>query len=308
MESESRPHQENGGEDSQPHLPVIVPNSVQGNVTPSTSDPLDGEVPAVVSITRVPAKPKQPEGPPVGGLKVRTDLGVPKPGPPPLLRVTGGTNTRPALPPMPRLKLGGQRTPGPPGQRFPGSNHHHHHHQVNGMMNMLNKAQLGQRSPSPGIINLPQPAIGSLSLRSAPVSLLSSFINNIFLFRQLRPKPAVPPASARPAPLRPAAPKQFSTFLPQGGAPSPSPSLASPPSPRPLQVRTVFVPPPMKMSGKSPSPASSASPAGPKVINSFNMSVPASLPLSQGISITPVTKGNSNGIGNLNSNFSFGLT
>merc|ERR1719410_1254857 len=131
---------------------------------------------------------------------------------------------------MPRLKLGGQRAPAPPGQRFPGSSNHHHH-PVNGMMNMLSKAQLGQRSPSPGIINLPQPPLGSLSLR------------------QLRPKPAVPPASARPAPLRPAAPKQFSTFLPQGGAPSPSPSLASPPSPRPLQVRTVFVPPPMKMSG-----------------------------------------------------------
>ena len=138
-----------------PQLPVIVPNSVQGNVSSSSSssDPLDGEVPAVVSITRVPAKPKQPEGPPVGGLKVRTDLSAPKPGPPPLLRVTGGAPTRPALPPMPRLKLGGQR--------FPASNN-----TVNGMMNMMNKAQLGQRSPTPAILNLPQPAIGSLSLRS----------------------------------------------------------------------------------------------------------------------------------------------
>ena len=168
MATHSSPRLENGGEArpeedagcDPPQLPVIVPNSVQGNVSPS--DPLDGEVPAVVSITRVPAKPKQPEGPPVGGLKVRTDLSAPKPGPPPLLRVTGGATARPALPPMPRLKLGGQRAPAPPGQRFPSSNHH----QVNGMMNMLSKAQLGQRSPSPGIINLPQPAIGSLSLRS----------------------------------------------------------------------------------------------------------------------------------------------
>ena len=304
MATHSSPHRENGGEASPeeeagsdpPQLPVIVPNSVQGNVT--TTDPLDGEVPAVVSITRVPAKPKQPEGPPVGGLKVRTDLSAPKPGPPPLLRVTGGLTARPALPPMPRLKLGGQRAPAPPGQRFPGSSNHHHH-PVNGMMNMLSKAQLGQRSPSPGIINLPQPPLGSLSLRSLSNSLVSlvQYYKALFLFRQLRPKPAVPPASARPGPPRPAAPKQFSTFLPQG---APSPSLASPPSPRPLQVRTVFVPPPMKMSGKSPSPASPA-PAGPKVINSFNMSVPASLPLSQGISITPVNRGNSNGIGKLSS-------
>lgn len=157
----SLPSQEEEAGCDPPQLPVIVPNSVQGNVststssTTSTSDPLDGEVPAVVSITRVPAKPKQPEGPPVvvGGLKVRTDLSAPKPGPPPLLRVTGGAPTRPALPPMPRLKLGGQR--------FPASNN-----TMNGMMNMMNKAQLGQRSPSPAILNLPQPAIGSLSLRS----------------------------------------------------------------------------------------------------------------------------------------------
>ena len=147
------PSQEEEAGSDPPQLPVILPNSVQGNVSSSTSDPLDGEVPAVVSITRVPAKPKQPEGPPVGGLKVRTDLSAPKPGPPPLLRVTGGAPTRPALPPMPRLKLGGQR--------FPPSSH-----TMNGMMNMMNKAQLGQRSPTPAILNLPQPAIGSLSLRS----------------------------------------------------------------------------------------------------------------------------------------------
>ena len=160
MATHSSPRLDNGAKPSQeeeagcdpPQLPVIVPNSVQGNVS-SSSDPLDGEVPAVVSITRVPAKPKQPEGPPVGGLKVRTDLSAPKPGPPPLLRVTGGgAPTRPALPPMPRLKLGGQR--------FPSSNH------MNGMMNRMNQAQLGQRSPTPGILSLPQPAIGSLSLRS----------------------------------------------------------------------------------------------------------------------------------------------
>ena len=112
LDNGAQPTQEEEAGCDPPQLPVIVPNSVQGNVSSSSSsDPLDGEVPAVVSITRVPAKPKQPEGPPVGGLKVRTDLSAPKPGPPPLLRVTGGAPTRPALPPMPRLKLGGQRFP-----------------------------------------------------------------------------------------------------------------------------------------------------------------------------------------------------
>ena len=142
-------------EDSDPpQLPVIV----QGSVTPS--EPLDGEVPAMVSITRVPAKPKQPEAPAVGGLKVRTDLSAPKPGPPPLLRVTGGAGSpRPALPPMPKLKLGGQRTPAQSGPRFPGSS------PVNGMMNMMKAAS------SPGMLTIPQPAVGSLPSISNTLSL-----------------------------------------------------------------------------------------------------------------------------------------
>ena len=141
---DSGPHIEQDSDP--PQFPVIVPSSVEGNVSPS--DPLAGEVPAVVSITRVPAKAKLPEAPPLGGLKVRTDL---KPGPPPLLRVAGGPGSpRPALPPMPRLKLGGQRGGGQAGPRFP----------VNGMMNMM-KGQ--QQSASPGLLNIPQPAMPSIS-------------------------------------------------------------------------------------------------------------------------------------------------
>ena len=98
-----------------PQIPIMVPTS-GGQLGPSTGEAME-EIPAVVSITRVPAKPKQQEVPPGGGLKVRTDLGAPRAGPPPLLRVAGGQPQRPALPPMPRLKLGGQRPP-PQGTRF----------------------------------------------------------------------------------------------------------------------------------------------------------------------------------------------
>ena len=90
----------------------------------------ESDIPAVVSITRVPARPAAP----AGGIKVRTDLGAvpastaaPQPGragPPPLLRV-GSPAPRPALPPMPRLKLGGARPPL--------TNPHHNGH----LMNML---------------------------------------------------------------------------------------------------------------------------------------------------------------------------
>ena len=99
-----------------PQIPIMVPNTSGGH-GPGSGESME-EIPAVVSITRVPAKPKQQEVPSVGGLKVRTDLGaLPRPGPPPLLRVAGGQPQRPALPPMPRLKLGGQR-PSSQGTRF----------------------------------------------------------------------------------------------------------------------------------------------------------------------------------------------
>ena len=120
-----------------PQLPVMVPTS-GGHLGPVTGETME-EIPAVVSITRVPAKPKQQEVPPGGGggLKVRTDLGAPRPGPPPLLRVAGGQPQRPALPPMPRLKLGGQRPQGtrfqqPSNIRIPGTN---------GMMSLIKTQQ-----------------------------------------------------------------------------------------------------------------------------------------------------------------------
>ena len=142
-------HGAHSEEDSDPpQLPVIVPASVASE---TISDPLDGEVPAVVSITRVPAKPKQPEAPPVGGLKVRTDLSAPKPGPPPLLRVAGGITPppRPSLPPMPKLKLGGQRV-SQNGPRFSPSS------AVNGMMKMMKAAS------SPGMLNTQQTGMGAM--------------------------------------------------------------------------------------------------------------------------------------------------
>merc|ERR1719402_1873973 len=74
----------------------------------SVGKSVNGEIPAVVSITRVPARPPQPG---LGGLKVRTDLASARAGPPPLLRVGGPP--RPSLPPMPRLRLGGARGSGP---------------------------------------------------------------------------------------------------------------------------------------------------------------------------------------------------
>ena len=250
-----------------PQLPIIVPNSVQGSVD---SEPLNGEIPAVVSITRVPAKPKQEEVPQTGGLKVRTDLGAPKPGPPPLLRVAGGQPARPALPPMPKLKLGGQRAAVPAaGMRFQPS------------------VQQVSKSPMNGIMNMMRP-----SQKSSPMPI----ITNSMSLRQLRPKPPAPAAAAGPRFSSPAQalnrpPKQMATFRPQVPA-------ASAPASRPLQVRTVFVPPPMKMkspaaTSPSPVPASSASNT-PKVINSFNLNItpPGAIPIASGISITPLSKSN----------------
>ena len=262
-----------GDDADPPQLPIIVPNSVTSAQQPVTSEPLNnGEIPAVVSITRVPAKPKLPSDAPqptTGGLKVRTDLGAPRPGPPPLLRVSGGQPSRPALPPMPRLKLGGQRTTAPVGMRFqppiqaPAN-------PMNGLMSLLKPSQ-PSTNPMPIITN-------SMSLR------------------QLRPKPPVPSVQTHRFGTmiqRPQAPKQMATFRPQ--TPNPPPAAATPTS-RPLQVRTVFVPPPMKMKspGASPSPLPASSPSnGPKMINSFSLTVsPPASSIASSISITPVSKSN----------------
>ena len=153
-------HMEDDGDP--PQIPIMVPTS-GGHLGPGTGETME-EIPAVVSITRVPAKPKQQEVPQGGGLKVRTDLGAPpRPGPPPLLRVAGGQPQRPALPPMPRLKLGGQRAPSP-GTRFqqptniriPGTN---------GMMSMV-KAQQNHGLVKPQQVPGGMPIItNSMSLR-----------------------------------------------------------------------------------------------------------------------------------------------
>ena len=99
----------------------------------------------------------------------------------------------------------------------------------------------------------------------------------------------------------------MATFIPQNQSAA---QTSIPPTSRPVQVRTVFVPPPMKMKSPAPGPispssinstghkvsSSSVSSNGPKVINSFKLNVPGSIPLTTGISITPVSK--SNGTGN----------
>ena len=152
-------HMEDDGDP--PQLPIIVPGAVIASEPPSSEI---GEIPAVVSITRVPAKSKALEAGSGGGLKVRTDLGAPptKPGPPPLLRVSGGMPTKSALPPMPKLKLGGQRTTGPVGMRFappiqiPAK-------PLNGMMSVAKSPQtMGQLS---------QPKVGAMPIITNSMSL-----------------------------------------------------------------------------------------------------------------------------------------
>ena len=273
-----------------PQLPVMVPSVATVTSMASTgqtsANVTSSEIPAVVSITRVPAKPKQQEVPSGGGLKVRTDLGAPtqKPGPPPLLRVAGGPSPRPSLPPMPKLKLGGQRTTGPSNLRFqppiqvPAN-------PLNGVM--INKTHQHQ---SPGNATSQQAKVGAMPI-----------ITNSMSLRQLRPKPpqvpSLNPRFGNSSASRAPAPRQMATFIPQ----SPSTATTAPltPTTRPVQVRTVFVPPPMKMKSAAPSPVSpSANTAGgANKMNTFNLGIPASVPLATGISITPISK--SNGIGKM---------
>ena len=248
-------------EDEIPQLPVIVAGTVQGSIGPGS--PGEGlEIPAVVSITRVPARGRPEEARQPGpGIKVRTDLGPsPRAGPPPLLRVAG-PGARPALPPMPRLKLGGQRGASP---RFSG-------HHSNGMLTMGGLG--GQYQSGRGM----QGMMGTQNL-GLPV------IAGTMSLKQVRPKPLAPAMSPRgnsPA---------FHHRPPQPGAMA-GKTPTRPhfnPATRPLQVRTVFVPPPMKM--KSPGAQTSKPGAGPKMISSFPMTIPG---LPAPISITPLSNGKS---------------
>ena len=271
-----------------PQLPVMVPSVATVTSMASTgqtsANVTSSEIPAVVSITRVPAKPKQQEVPSGGGLKVRTDLGAPtqKPGPPPLLRVAGGPSPRPSLPPMPKLKLGGQRTTGPSNLRFQPP--------IQVPANPLNGVMINKTHQSQGNVTSQQTKVGAMPI-----------ITNSMSLRQLRPKPPqVPSLNPRfgnsPASRGPA-PRQMATFIPQSSSTATTPPLT--PTTRPVQVRTVFVPPPMKMKSPAPSPVSpSANTAGgTKKMNTFNLGIPASVPLATGISITPISK--SNGLGKM---------
>ena len=108
--------------------------------------------------------------------------------------------------------------------------------------------------------------------------------------------PSISPRYGGPTLTRPPTPRQMATFIPQNQSPA---QTSVPPSTRPVQVRTVFVPPPMKMKSPAPGPGpispSSNGSTGPKVISSFNLNVPGSIPLATGISITPVSKTNVTG-------------
>ena len=269
-------------DDDPPQLPVIVPNSVHGGVQ---SDALNGEIPAVVSITRVPARPKAPEV--QQGIKVRTDLGAPKQGPPPLLRVAGPS--RPSLPPMPRLKLGGQRGAGPTGPRFP----QHQQSQQNPLNGMLNMMRNNMQATSQGMMqgSMISPPMNHMMGINNQHQMGLPVIAGTMSLRNLRPKAPVPSVSPRlPQTQMQRPPRQMAAFIPQT---SPAPTT------RPVQVRTVFVPPPMKMKSSSGlTPVSSNGNSGPKMINSFPLNIPVSLPISPGISITPLANGKSNGIGN----------
>jgi len=258
-----------------PQLPVIVPGTVQGNIgtTIDLDDETNGEIPAVVSITRVPAraKPVEEMKSPPPGIKVRTDLGPsPRTGPPPLLRVAGPP-PRPSLPPMPKLKLGGQRAPQP---RF------HSPQASNGMGMMMGMGNPGFQGGQ--MTSMGQMLALSQAQHHQPLGL--PVIAGTMSLKQLRPKAPAPTISPRgmvhgnrmvPAPARQPTRPPFT------------------PTSRPLQVRTVFVPPPMKMKGQAaPQPSKPSSGPGPKVINSFPLNIPG---LPAPISITPLANGKSNG-------------
>ena len=272
-----QPGMEEEEEDGEiPQLPVIVPGTVQGSMatSPGPEDSPNGEIPAVVSITRVPARSKPVEevkilGP---GIKVRTDLGpAPRTGPPPLLRVASPAS-RPSLPPMPRLKLGGQRAPAP---RFT-SQHSNGMMPLIGMNNPANQLG-GQMLTSPMGQML---AMGQQQQQPLGMPVIASTMS----LKQLRPKG--PPPQVSPRGMMQGTKASFHS--PSNKTPA-RPTFT--PTSRPLQVRTVFVPPPMKMKsstapqmvGKPPS-----SSPGPKVINSFPLNIPG---LPAPISITPLSNG-----------------
>ena len=251
-----------------PKGPIILAGSVQGSV--GTKHTVNGEIPAVVSITRVPGKPKaghqqqQQQNQP-GGLKIRTDLGVVRGGPPPLLRVGGPR--QPGLPPMPRLRLGGVVRGRQPPAPSP-------HHPLANMINMVNP-RMGMPMPG-GPMIAPGPPVMGLPVIAGSMSLQS-----------IRPRPPLG------QPLRTG---------PQQPLPTrPKPRPTSGPVSRPAQVRTVFVPPPMKMKPASPlngqattiqtvrneangtaeAAAASAAPQQPAPKKKTTMAVPLPIPIKK---------------------------
>ena len=142
---------------------------------PTTSELLEN-IPAMVSITRVPKnRPPAVQSPGMTGAPHDVKPHVKGGPPPPLLRVGGGPN----LPPMPRLRLGGVRGAAPPRAPAPGGFNapHHHHPAMNGMLNMMQNnmtenMMMGHPAmqPNAGMGGMPIIA-GTMSLRGMRPSM-----------------------------------------------------------------------------------------------------------------------------------------
>jgi len=218
--------------------PVVITSMAQGAM--ATSGKMsNGEIPAEMSITRVPAK-----SPVQGGIKVRTDLGsLRAAGPPPLLRVGGPP--RPSLPPMPRLRLGGMRGTGPSRQQ---------QSPLAGMMNMNMNMGMMRGHSMPPSRQIGGQYGGQQGQMMGGISNANNFNNSLPIIsgtmslHNMRPGSPMhhsmmmkgPQMQTRPI-MRPKPPR--SGMIPR--------NQLAPPT-KPVQVRTVFVPPPMKLKPAMP--------------------------------------------------------
>ena len=288
-----------------------------------TANDLLESIPAMVSITRVPKNPPAASRDNKVAVIDTKPAGMKKGGPPPPLLRVGG------LPPMPRLKLGNSivRTSGAQQQQqlprrqpiYPPN------HPIHSMMNINTAArqqqQLAAANQPSGGASLPVIA-GTMSLQSLrqasrpPVQQRPGMRMGVMpgmrpIAGGLRPglRPGTGGITIRTANQLQAAQlaaarhqqqfKQKTVFRPSGGVSAAAAASVS----RPVQVRTVFVPPPMNMSGGSLKPnnaiaskignsvaGSSAAPSSHKIINAFPLNRGSNVAASA-ITITPLSNG-----------------